>query len=304
MKKARLFFIVGLLLGFALPAWGHDLFITLRESMTHPPGHYNLVIGYGHAMPMDEFLEADRIKEFAIYDPASTKMDFIFDPKANEGMMHGKAKNKKEYPALTLQAGNYFGQNIQLNKESPRGTYQVALVLKPCFFTMWKNKKGRQKWAIKPLDQVKAEVKDIKEILASVQYQVSAKAVMSVGDWTEPKPLSHDLEIIPLTDLTQIKLGDEVSFKVLYRGKPLKGPMEDPYTIKAYSEFYGASHSYGLYGVVNEEGKATIKITEYGQWFVNIWKIQRVNKEDGPRELVGKCRKTISRATLSFYVKK
>lgn len=83
--------------------------------MTHPHGHYNLVIGYGHAMPVDKFLEADRIKEFAIYDPALAKMDFIFNPIANDDMMHGKARQRSE------SRNTASGLSIDKRKGRPHG---------------------------------------------------------------------------------------------------------------------------------------------------------------------------------------
>ena len=49
-----------------------------------------------------------------------------------------------------------------------------------------------------------------------------AKSFFTVGQWTDPNPVGHLLEIIPTSDLSKVKAGELVSFKVLYKGKPLK----------------------------------------------------------------------------------
>jgi uncharacterized GH25 family protein len=210
---------------FLSHALAHDLFVSVKESMAHTPGHANVVIGWGHALPMDDFLRGSKIETYAIYDPALTRMDFEFDRKANsiidekEGSGQKRLSGRKSYKGLTTQAGHYFGQHVKFQEDSSKGTYQVALTSKQYQYTVWVNKKGRVKWGEKTLD----EIKDAREIKVSKRHFYSAKAFLTVGEWTEPKPLGHPLEIIPMTDLSQVKVGDEVSFKVLLNGKPLSG---------------------------------------------------------------------------------
>lgn len=168
----------------------HDLFVTVKESMSHHPSHTNIVVGWGHALPMDYFLRGSKIETYAIYDPALTRMDFEFDRKANaiidgkEGGGQKRVSGRKSHKGLTTQAGHYFGQHVKFQEDSPKGTYQVAVTSKPSQFTMWVNKKGRVKWSDQTLD----EIKDAREIKVSKRHYYSAKAFLTVGEWTESKP--------------------------------------------------------------------------------------------------------------------
>jgi hypothetical protein len=43
-----------------------------------------------------------------------------------------------------------------------------------------------------------------------VKYQAFAKSYVTVCKWTNPRPLGHGLEIIPLTDLSNLHVSDLV----------------------------------------------------------------------------------------------
>jgi uncharacterized GH25 family protein len=297
-----IFFIITI--AFFSHAQAHDLFVTVKESMSHHPGHANVVIGWGHALPMDYFLRGSKIETYAIYDPALTRMDFEFDRKANaiidekEGSGQKRVSGRKSHKGLTTQAGHYFGQHVKFQEDSPKGTYQVAVTSKPYQFTMWVNKKGRVKWGEKTLD----EIKDAREIKVSKRHFYSGKAFLTVGEWTEPKPLGHPLEIIPMTDLSQVKVGDEVSFKVLLKGKPLSGTAEKQEMLNAASKFFGKGHKYGISALINE-GTATFQVITPGQWLVSVHVLEPVKEKSGPRELVIKTLHMAYDATVTFHAK-
>ncbi|WP_419657188.1 DUF4198 domain-containing protein [Desulfosarcina variabilis] len=43
-----------------------------------------------------------------------------------------------------------------------------------------------------------------------MKYQAFAKSYVTVCKWTNPRPLGHGLEIIPLTDLSNLHVSDLV----------------------------------------------------------------------------------------------
>jgi uncharacterized GH25 family protein len=278
------------------PVEGHDLFISAKTSMSHPPGHITLMIGYGHAMPMDEFIDGQRLTTYALYNPDLKKMELPFNRSANKLVDQGKSENSLPFAGLTVQPGDVFAQMIQFADNTPKGTYQAGAAIKTVFFSMWKDDKGKVHKARKALD----EIKNAKEIMVSVQYQAFAKTCFTMGHWSAPKPLGYDLEIVPLGDLTSIKIGDIVEFQVLYLGKPIKSPVEDPLILKAYCDTYGNAHSFGLYGVIDTGGKASIKITRPGQWLVSSEYFQSAQKKNMSASLRKKCLKSYRRCTLSF----
>ncbi|BDQ35870.1 hypothetical protein SYK_02300 [Pseudodesulfovibrio nedwellii] len=85
----------------------------------------------------------------------------------------------------------------------------MSAVSKPTFYTQYIDKKGRQRLALKFHDQVK----DIDKVLMAVKFQVFAKSYMTLGKWTQPAALGHGLEIIPLTDLSDVRVGDLIKFE-------------------------------------------------------------------------------------------
>lgn len=126
---------------------------------------------------------------------------------------------------------------------------------------------------------------------------------MPVGAWSEPKPVGHDLEMIPLTDLSKVRVGDEVEFKVLMLGQPLEADFSSGLPVlEAYGEQYGADENYGLQGRISK-GIAKIRVTAPGKWLATVRMRKPVTKEDGPAELVGKALEVGYNAAVTFFVR-
>ncbi len=300
MQKKGTFFLTVFVFLFCQtnPVFAHNFYVNITESMAHPPGSIVTNIGWGHSLPMNDFFTGDKLQTYAIYDPNLKKMDFPFAPKANSGVEKNKGKASKGFPGGTMLSGDMYCRNVRFSKDAPQGTYQVAATTNKIQFAMWKDAKGRQKWGRKSLDQIK----DAKKILASIQYQSFAKSFVKVGKWTESKPLGHDLELIPLTDLSQVRVGDEVVFKVLLLGKPVQPDKNGLPDLKAYGELYGADGSFGLRGMIFN-GIAKIRVTAPGRWLATVNVTKPVNKENGPKELIGKALETGYNASATFFVR-
>lgn len=299
MKQKFVLFILLLTLLGTNHASAHNFFVNITESMAHPPGSIVANIGWGHAMPMDDFLQGDTLDTYAIYDPGLKKMDFPFSPDTNKAAEGNEGKSAANFPGGKMLAGDAYARKVLFNENSPQGTYQIAASIKKTQFAVWTDQQGREKWGRKTLDQIK----DAKEVKLCWRFQSFAKAFVPVGAWSEPKPVGHDLEMVPLTDLSKVRVGDEVEFKVLMLGQPLEADFSSGLPVlEAYGEQYGADGNYGLQGRISK-GIAKIRVTAPGKWLATVRMRKPVSKEDGPAELVGKALEVGYNAAVTFFVR-
>jgi len=149
---------------------------------------------------------------------------------------------------------------------------------------MYIDNNGKKRLKLKP----KSELKNIKKVLFSMKHQAFAKSFFTVGKWKEPKALGHTLEIVPLSDLSNVKVGDMVEVNVLFNGKNLSAtPAKSEYLI-ANSSSRGDLNP--LFSNI-AKGKAKIKITHSGQWMFSV-------KKQDQKETA-----QVNVATLTFNVK-
>ncbi len=88
---------------------------------------------------------------------------------------------------------------LDLKKDNACGVYQLEAISEPTYFTQYIDK-----------------IDDLDKVLNSAQYQAFAKSYLTYGEWRMPDPLGHKLEIIPLTDLSNLHPGDMIEVEVLF----------------------------------------------------------------------------------------
>ena len=296
MKKKSLSVIAGLLLiAFPSSALAHAVWINSFESFAHTPPHTMVSLGWGEALPMDDILTSVNgrieIERFELFDPTLKKTDLE------------KPEFKISEPEISTADFDLFSadlatQKVALKKNSARGVYQFSAVSKPAFYTQYIDKKGKTRLQLKP----KNEVKGIKKILMCVKYQAFAKSYLTVGAWSNPKPLGHGLEIIPRTDLSNLHVGDLVEVDVLFYGQPLSASTQSIEYIIAHSSSFGQSDGFKLFSYI-VEGKAQFRIQSSGQWMIGIYHKEDVTKDGKLKDLYGKAEQVYHGATLTFNVK-
>ena len=296
MKSKIISVIAGLLLiAFSSPARAHTLWVNLYESFAHPPGHAIVSLGWGHAVPMDDLLVSKagslQLATFDLIDPDLNKTALPMPVLKMEDVI-------KTSGGMTAQCGDMGIRKLGLTDKTKPGTYQVVVTSKETFFTKYLDKNGKMKMAVKPLD----EVKDASKILAAIKYKSFAKAFMAVKKWTDPKPLGFDLEIRPLTDLSNVHVGDMVHFDVSFMGKPFSCTQDTIQYMTATSNTFGGPDNFSLYSYLIN-GKAQFRMPAAGQWVVNVYVKQDVTPESDLKELVGKCTTVYYAGTISFNVK-
>jgi uncharacterized GH25 family protein len=117
-----------------------------------------------------------------------------------------------------------------------------------------------------PIESVKSEGSNRSQ---KIKREKFAKALITVSAETDSykKALGHKLEIVPVSSLTKARAGDELSFKILLDGKPMKG--------QVYATYDGFSRRYMTFAQAMEtleDGFAYVKITGPGTWMVRVEK--------------------------------
>jgi uncharacterized GH25 family protein len=188
-------------------------------------------------------------------------------------------------------------RKIVLKEDCSQGVYQFSAVSKTAFCTSYIDKKGRERLQLKPKD----EVEDVERVLMSFKYNAFAKSYLTVGPWKQPEPLCHGLEIVPLTDLSNLHPGDRVEVNVTFYGKPLSATSQSMDYIVAYGSGFGQSEGYFLAAYLMD-GKARFRIHNSGQWIIGIYHKDDVTPDGPLKALVGKADQVYHSASLTFNV--
>lgn len=113
-----------------------------------------------------------------------------------------------------------------------------------------------------------ASKKGLEGVIKSGKYEKFAKALVTVGqdDESYGKPVGQGLEIIPLSNPMEAKVGDEVEFKFLYKGKSFTPKL----VFATYDGFSDLNSTYAYATEPYGKGVAKVKITHPGTWMVRV----------------------------------
>jgi uncharacterized GH25 family protein len=70
---------------------------------------------------------------------------------------------------------------------------------------------------------------------------------------------------VPVTNPAAAKVGDEITFKVLFEGQPLSMPV-----FATYDRFSESETTYAYYTEAANDGTAKVQITHPGLWMVRV----------------------------------
>lgn len=273
-------------------AIAHSLSVSTYESRTHKPVHVLCTIGWGHNIPFDDLPQGVALESYTLYDP-----DLVKTPLPMPAFKH--ADKFSIDSGLTVVSGDLGARKIVLKDGSKAGTYQVGVIGKDGFYTRYLNRKDKMKWALKPKD----EVTDAKKILGALMYKSVAVSYFTVDQWQTPRSLGYDLEILPLTDLSNVRVGDLVKFEILFRGKKLNTSADvSAEYITAVSSTFGGPDKYTLSSMIYD-GKGQFRMPMAGQWLVMVYTRQEVTAENELKHLVKKCDTALFSTTVTFTVR-
>jgi len=274
----------------------HSLWVNSFESKLGHGQRYAMVsIGWGHEIPMGDKLNSINgrvfIENFSFYDP-NLKEYKLYKPEFKP------AKPTLDKDEFNIYKTDLAMQKIEFKNKAKKGVHQLEIKTKPTYYTMYIDSKNRQRLKLKPID----ELKDVKRVIGSFQYQGYAKSYLTVGEWKQPKELGHDLEIIPLSDLSNVKVGDVVEFKVTLKGKPVSHSPKGEKYATFWSSTYGQDDGMRLFSYI-KEGKTSFRVPSSGQWIINTYNIQKITKDGPLKDLYGKATMLANAATITFHVK-
>jgi uncharacterized GH25 family protein len=137
------------------------------------------------------------------------------------------------------------------------------------------------------------EAKNLK-VLRAAKTDKFAKAILNAakGDTHFATVTGQELEIIPVTNPVDAKVGEYFQVKILYKGQPASVPVWATYDGFAPE----LQNTYAYYTESNAEGIAKIKLTAPGFWIVRAAK-------DGEPGVEGEYDVRNIRSILSFAVK-
>jgi uncharacterized GH25 family protein len=255
-----------------------------------------VTLGYGHELPIESFLITDSVtvelQNYQIHGPDNSVVDLdIPEPSSSPAI---------ETPTLLRAQRGSVGAYMLHHDKAAGGTYQVSARSKPRFLTIYKDGNGKSQIRQIPMDEVLAADSDA-DVEKSYQFNYFAKTIFAVDEWSAPAPLGHTLEIIPEADLTAVKPGELVKFKVLFNGRPVRIVRA---TVGATNRSFAAGDgpkSFTLSSYITD-GTAQFTFPHGGQWYLSTILDLDTSAEASLSDMRSKTRTVVHRATLTFEI--
>lgn len=231
------------LLAICPQAFAHNLWLNPGDYYPQVGSTVDIGIGWGHKYPanrIDQEIKEGRIEDIRAVDPNGLTVNLV-------------------------QAS----VSLYKLKVEKAGAYLVTARIKPGFFTT--TTEGR-KWGDK-----KAVTNPIK----CTNFHIEAKTVIIAGGNAKNlgTPANRPLELIPVTNLQDLKCGNRLTVKVLFEGKPLRNTAvkatyagfetEDIAPHKVPRKGHkGAGRHYPVETVTDNKGQATFPLDRAGYWMI------------------------------------
>lgn len=207
-------------------AGAHDFWISPGTIEAGKPAVIEL--GYSDNFPKTEAINKDR--------------KFIFDD---------PTLVSKEGP-LSLKAGS---TNIEYISEKPleKGSYIATATYKPTFWSTLSDGSSKM--------QNKSQLKDATSCEHWTRY---AKTIINVGETDDfvTKPVGHALELVPLKNPAEAKVGQPFKIQVLFNGRPRVGVK----VLGTFADFSENPASKAFYTVSDDKGQFDLIPLKGGYW--------------------------------------
>ena len=106
-----------------------------------------------------------------------------------------------------------------------------------------------------------------KGVVSSGKYEKFCKTLITSGhpDSGYARVLGQALEIVPVTDPASVSVGDEMTVKILYKGKPLATEV-----FATYDGFSDDPGTYAYYSKSDAQGLVRVKMSHDGTWMIRV----------------------------------
>ena len=265
LKVFRWAALVGFAASFMLPIAAH------AHSMYIQSSRYNVDLGkesplffcYGHRVPVDDGIRGKKLKSVMVHTPTNG--------------------------IKTIQVRDETSLQSYMVKYDHSGTYVLTAETNPGFYTVYIDKKGRERHATKPIKAVKENAAEIKKSFFSKQY---TKTYVVCGEASKkfPAKVGLDVELVPLSDITKLKEGDTLKLQVHHNGKPYNGEGQWDAT---YNGFSTQPEDMFIQKQKVNNGLIVMPIERAGRWFVRFSLKTPAPEKDREKYLQAKQTSTI-----------
>ena len=227
-----------LVLFSAQAALAHSLFIQSTRYQVHKGKKAPLYFGWGHHIPLDDGIQGKKLRYIKVTSPDGEIQDL--------GIREGRGLHS---------------HTIAYDQE---GTWMLCSETNPGYYTIFTDKKGKERHAIKPLSKVKDRAAKVHLSLLAKQFTKTYVACKAPS--AKPLPRSGQyLELVPADNLFSLVPGDTLGFKVYLDGKPYEGEGSWDASFGGYSTinedmFHGKTQS--------KDGRFEVAVPHAGEWYV------------------------------------
>jgi len=234
-----IFFLVWLFLPAAAP--GHSLFIQSSRYQVDEGKASPLFFCYGHHIPVDDGLRAEKLNSIRVRTPNGNLREMAI---RNETSLHA----------------------YMVTYDAP-GTYALFAESNPGYYTVYIDKKGRERQTIKAKNAIADNAERVLKSLYSKQY-TKTYVVCGTPSPDFPARLGQTLELVPVKDISTLKAGDVLELKVYFNGKPYTGQGTWDAT---YNGFSTESEDNFHNKTIIKGDTVRVRVPNGGRWFVRYF---------------------------------
>lgn len=226
---------------FSADSLAHSLYIQSSRYEVYKGKSSPVFFCYGHHVPVDDGVRASKLNTLRVTAPDGSTRDLEPNPET------GLQSHMVEYDR--------------------KGTWALSAWTNPGTYTVYVDKKGRERHTIKPKSAVRDEAQEIVKSLYSRQY-TKTYVVCEEPSPEFPARLGLELELAPARDVTSLRPGDDLELRVWFHGEPYDGPGSWDATYAGFSS--QAEDNFHMRTEV-EGGSFTVPLPNAGRWFVRYF---------------------------------
>jgi len=247
----------------ASPVKAHEMFLIAQEFVTTPNSDQVVRLINGTFDKSENSISRDRIANVSI-------------------AANSKLTTPSEDDWYDDEVSSYLNYKV-----GTEGTYVIGVSTRPSLITMSPEDFTGYLVHDGVLDTLASFEKNntLKEV--TERYSKHVRAIVQVGDKKTgdyAKELDYPVEIILDQNPYDLKFGDDVSFRVLYEGKPVVNQIAHA----SYEGFHGHNDTGGHINAftlrTDEDGRASFLLSNKAIWYISMIHMQEISEDEADYE--------------------
>jgi uncharacterized GH25 family protein len=249
-------------------------------------------VGMPPAVAHEMFLRADKPMQAPNADQVITLINGTFDKSENSigrdrmSKVSIAANGSVVSPPASAWYDDSISSHLKYRTGAP-GTYVVGVSTKPKMITMSPDDFIKYLKHDGVLDTLADFEKNNKLKQVRERYSKHVRAVLQAGEMRTKDyatPLGFPLEILLDQNPYDLKFGKEISFRVLFKGKPVANQL----VRASYDGFHGHDASGGHINAhtmrTDKDGRASFLLSNKALWYISLIHMQNVTDADADYE--------------------